>query len=74
VATGTGVSPQALIHPTNRSVDMSKQHKAAQGSAAAAETTGSFSKMSVVQKLFHIGKMCVFFLTFGFAFPNILGD
>ncbi len=53
---------------------MSKQHKAAQGSAAAAETNSSFSKMNAVQKIFHIGKMCVFFLTFGFAFPNILGD
>lgn len=53
---------------------MSNQQKAAQGSAAAAETTVSFSKMSAVQKIFHIGKMCVFFMTFGFAFPNILGD
>ncbi len=53
---------------------MSKQHKAAQGSAAAAETNSSFSKMNAVQKIFHIGKMCVFFLSFGFAFPNILGD
>lgn len=53
---------------------MSNQQKAAQGSAAAAKTTVSFSAMSVVQKIFHIGKMCVFFMTFGFAFPNILGD
>lgn len=53
---------------------MSNQKKAAQGSAAAAEATVSFSKMTTVQKIFHIGKVCLFFLTFGFAFPNIHGD
>lgn len=53
---------------------MSNQQKAAQGSAAAAETTVAFSNMSVVGKIFHIGKVCVFFLTLGFAFPNILGE
>jgi hypothetical protein len=74
VTTGTGVSPQALIHPSNRSVDMSNQQKAAQGSAAAAETTTSFSNMNAFQKIIHVSKVFVFFLTFGFAFPNILGD
>lgn len=53
---------------------MSKQHKAAQGSAAAPDTTVAFGKMSAVQKLAHIGKACVFFLTLGFAFPNIFSD
>lgn len=53
---------------------MSNQNKAAQGSAAAAETTTPFSKMSVIQKIFHVGKVCVFFLSMGFAFPNIFGD
>ena len=33
-----------------------------------------FDDMSVVNKLTHVAKICVFFLTFGFAFPNILGD
>ncbi len=53
---------------------MSNQQKAAQGSAAAAETTGAFSQMSVAGKIVHIGKACIFFLTMGFAFPNIFGD
>ncbi len=53
---------------------MSNQQKAAQGSAAAAETTVAFSKMSIGGKIAHIGKACIFFLTFGFAFPNIFSD
>lgn len=53
---------------------MSKQQKAAQGSAAAPETAVAFGKMSVPQKLAHVGKICIFFLTLGFAYPNILGD
>jgi hypothetical protein len=52
---------------------MSKKHKAAQGSAAP-ENTVVFARMSVMQKLAHIGKACVFFLTLGFAFPNIFSD
>lgn len=50
---------------------MSKQHTAAQGSAAAPKTTLAFRNMNTQQKLVHIGKTCVFFLTLGFAFPNI---
>ena len=53
---------------------MSKQHKAAQGSAAAAESKVKFKTMNTAQKLAHIGKACVFFLTMGFAFPNIFTD
>ena len=53
---------------------MSNQKQAAQGSAAAADTTEAFSKMSTGGKLAHIGKACIFFLTLGFAFPNIFSD
>lgn len=50
---------------------MSRKTKAAQGSAAEAN---KFSKMDPIQKILFIGKTCIFFLTFGFAYPNILGD
>jgi hypothetical protein len=50
---------------------MSVKSKAAQGSAAQAI---KFSDMSVTQKLAFIGKTALFFLTLGFAFPNILSD
>lgn len=53
---------------------MSKQQQAAQGSAAAAETKVTFRSMSAPQKIVHIGKACLFFLTMGFAFPNIFTD
>ncbi len=53
---------------------MSKQQKAAQGSAAVPGVNVTFGNMSPVQKLAHIGKVCVFFLTLGFAYPNILGE
>ncbi len=53
---------------------MSNHKKAAQGSAATAEATVKFSNMSVGQKIAHIGKACVFFLSFGFAFPNVFSD
>ncbi len=33
-----------------------------------------FKKMNILQKLVHIGKICVFVLSFGFAYPNILLD
>lgn len=32
----------------------------------------SFGEMSTASKLLHIGKVCLFFMTFGFAFPSIL--
>lgn len=53
---------------------MSNQEKAAQGSAATAEAKVEFSAMDKNQKFAHIGKVCLFFLTFGFAFPSILSD
>ena len=52
---------------------MSKKQKAAHGSAAA-DATVTYSSMSGAQKLGHVIKICVFFLSFGFAFPNILTD
>jgi hypothetical protein len=33
-----------------------------------------FAKMTAAQKILHIGKVAVFLLSFGFAFPNIFGD
>lgn len=58
---------------------MSNQEKAAQGSAATAEAKAAkakiqFSTLDRNQKLFYIGKVCLFFLTFGFAFSSILSD
>jgi hypothetical protein len=47
---------------------MSVKSKAAQGNAV------KFANMSALQKLTFIGKTSVFLLTFGFAFPNILGE
>jgi len=52
---------------------MSNETKAAQGSAAAATET-KFKDMGVGQKMVFIGKACLFFLTLGFAFPNIFLD
>lgn len=52
---------------------MSKQKKAAQGSAAAAKEL-KFKEMGVSGKIVHIAKTCLFFLTLGFAFPNIFTD
>ncbi len=46
---------------------MSNKQKAAQGSAAPVK----YKNMSRSQKLAYIGKAFVFFLTFGFAYPNI---
>jgi len=56
---------------------MSNQEKAAQGSAAAAKKAAKkvpYSKKSAAQKFAHICKACVFFLTMGFAYPNIFND
>ena len=33
-----------------------------------------FSQMDFGEKIVHIGKVIVFFLSFGFAFPNIFSD
>jgi len=60
------------VSTTNpRSLHMSRKTKAAQGSAAQAQ---KFSNMKPIQKALFIGKTFIFFLTFGFAYPNILGD
>lgn len=48
---------------------MSKPKKAAQGNAASAHL--KYEDMSRSQRIFFIGKVSVFFLTFGFAYPNI---
>lgn len=50
---------------------MSKPNKAAQGSAAPVAAKLKYEHMSPPQKLAYIGKTLVFFLTFGFAYPNI---
>lgn len=52
---------------------MSSESKAAQGSAAAATET-KFKDMGAGQKIVFVGKVCVFFLTLGFAYPNIFLD
>jgi hypothetical protein len=62
-----------LINHHHRSLDMSKQKKAAQGSAAAAKEL-KFKDMGASGKIVHIAKTCLFFLTLGFAFPNIFTD
>lgn len=53
---------------------MSKQAQAAQGSTATAQATITFKQMNLWQKCVHIGKVAVFIITFGFAFPNILSN
>lgn len=53
---------------------MSNQTQTAQGSAAPAQTGQKFSQMSLAQKGVFVVKLCVFFVTFGFAFGNILVD
>jgi hypothetical protein len=53
---------------------MSNQTQAAQGSAAPVQTGQKFSQMNLLQKTVFIGKLCIFFVTFGFAFGNILSD
>lgn len=37
-------------------------------------TGTSFAKMSALEKITHVGKVIVFFLSFGFAFPNVFSD
>lgn len=53
---------------------MVDRKKAAQGSAAAANESQKFSEMGVTGKLAFIGKACLFFLSLGFAYPNIFLD
>ena len=51
-----------------------KQDKTAQGSAATVNPTPAFRNMSFLQKIAFMGKVAVFFITLGFAYPNILLD
>jgi hypothetical protein len=62
-----------LDQPNHRSSDMSKQKKAAQGSAAAASSK-KFKNMNQSEKVAYVGKVFLFLLTFGFAYPSILLD
>ncbi len=34
----------------------------------------SFAKMTAMGKITHVGKVILFFLSFGFAFPSIFSD
>ncbi len=52
---------------------MTKQNKAAQGSAAAASSK-KFKDMNASEKMGFVGKVFVFLLTFGFAYPHILQE
>ena len=52
---------------------MSKEKEAAQGSAAA-ESGKKFKEMDGSEKLKFVGKVFVFLLTAGFAYPHILQD
>lgn len=52
---------------------MSNQEKAAQGSAATAGRK-KFKDMNQAEKTAHVGKVFLFLLTFGFAYPGILLD
>lgn len=53
---------------------MSNPNQAAQGSAAAAKAPNAFKQMKAWQKTLHVIKVTLFFVTFGFAFHNILRD
>ena len=52
---------------------MTTQNQAAQGSAATASGK-QFKDMTQSQKMAHVGKVFLFLLTFGFAYPSILHD
>ena len=51
---------------------MPKKTQAAQGSAAVPRKT--FKEMNGSEKLGFVGKVSLFLLTAGFAYPNILQD
>lgn len=52
---------------------MSTKEKAAQGSAATASNK-KYKNMSQSEKTAFVGKVFLFLLTFGFAYPSILID
>ena len=47
---------------------------AAQGSAATAQRKLTFKEMSPNQKIVFVLKLTVSILSFGFIFPNLMGD
>jgi hypothetical protein len=51
-----------------------KQAQTAQGSAATVNTTPAFKSMNFFQKTVFVGKVAIFLVTLGFAYPNILSD
>jgi hypothetical protein len=52
---------------------MAKQDEQKSNDANTAATK-RFAQMTAAEKATHIGKVIVFFLSFGFAFPNIFSD
>ncbi len=51
-----------------------KQAQTAQGSAATVNATPAFKSMNFFQKTVFVGKVAIFLVTLGFAYPNILSD
>lgn len=51
-----------------------KQTHTAQGSAATVNPKPAFKNMNFTQKTVFVGKVIIFVLTAGFAYPNILLD
>jgi hypothetical protein len=50
------------------------QAQTAQGSAATVKSKPAFKKMTFFQKIVFTGKAVIFFVTMGFAYPNIFTD
>jgi len=71
LACRTGINGSSSEKGVSLMVD---HKKAAQGSAAAANASQKFSEMGAFGKLAFIGKACLFFLSMGFAYPNIFLD
>ena len=46
--------------------------KAESGSGVAPEPASQFKQLQLSQKFVHIGKLIVFLVTFGLAFPHIM--
>jgi hypothetical protein len=53
---------------------MSDDKQAAQGSAATAEKSLPYAKMTPGQKLIFVAMLVVSILSFGFIFPNLTSD
>jgi hypothetical protein len=56
----------------DRSISMTDEKQAAQGSAA--PSSKKFGEMNGAEKIKFVGKVFVFLLTAGFAYPHILQD